>query len=302
MSDFTIGEAVGTGFRVVRRKPLTLLAWFAFQFVTSILLIVLMLAAFGTSLAEMQNMPTGPNADPTAALSMLGKMMGLFVLLIPYSLLVSAVITTAANRAVLEPENSAFGYLRLGASELRVLVVNLVIGIIIICAYIASAIVGALIMGGFAIAARNNPALAVVGVLIMALLVLSTIIFLATRFALAPAQTLDTRSIQIFGSWSLTKGKFWKIFCVYLLCGLIVFGIYIVLALAVLAMMGVSVAGVAGLANVMPKATSIGAVFAPASLAYYFVTGLVGAFILAIILTPGAFMYQRLANRADEVF
>jgi hypothetical protein len=302
MSDFTIGEAVGTGFRVVRNKPLTLLAWFGFQFVTSILALVLMFAAFGTSLAQMQNIPTGPQADPTVALQMVSRMFGLLALMIPYYLLISAVITTAANRAVLEPENSAFGYLRLGASELRVLVVNLVIGFFLFCTYVVSIIVGALVMGGFAVAGRNNPALAVVGVLIMVALILAALAFVATKFALAPAQTVDTRSINIFGSWGLTKGRFWKVFCVYLLCFLIVLAIYLVMGLAFLAIMGVSVASVAGLANVMPKAGSMAGIFAPATLAYYFVSGLVGAFVLAVILTPGAFMYQRITDRAHEVF
>jgi hypothetical protein len=261
-----------------------------------------MLAIFGSALAQMQTLPQGANADPTAALQMAGRLMGVLALMIPYYLLVGAIMTAAANRAVLEPDNSAFGYLRLGASELRILVVNLVIGVIIFFAYFAAAIIGGLFMGGFAVAARGNPAMAIPGVLIMVLAILSTVIFLAIKFALAPAQTLDTRSINIFGSWSLTKGRFWKLFCVYLLCTVIVAAVYIVLFVALLAVTGVSAAGIAGLAKLAPQPTSIAGVFAPMVLLYYLVFGLVGAFVLAMMLTPGAFIYQRLTHRAADVF
>jgi hypothetical protein len=304
MSDFTIGEAVGTGFRVVRRKPLTLFAWFAFQLVASLLGIVILLAMTGTAMSDMQAIQTSGavQTNPTAALAVMGRMVGGILLLIPYYLFVNAVITTAANRAVLEPEAGAFGYLRIGASELRMMVVSLVVALIIFCAYIAAAMVGGLALAAVGIAARGSAAAAGVGVVIMVVVVLTTVIYLATRFALAPAQTLDTRSINIFGSWGLTKGHVGKIFVVYLLCGLIVVAIYLVLVLAMLAIVGVSATGLAALSAVQPKMTSIAAVFAPASLAYFVVVGLVGALVFAILLTPGAFMYQRIANRADEVF
>jgi hypothetical protein len=255
-------------------------------------------------MADMQAMQASGAAqsNPTAALAVIGRMMGGLLILIPYYLFINAVITTAANRAVLEPEASSFGYLRIGASELRMMVVSFVVALIIFCAYIAAAIVGGLVLAAVGMAARGSAAAAGVGVVIFVGVILTTVIYLATRFALAPAQTLDTRSINIFGSWGLTKGHAGKIFVVYLLCGLIVAAIYLVLVVAMLAIVGVSATGVAALTAVQPTLTSMAAVFAPASLAYFVVVGLIGALVFAILLTPGAFMYQRIANRADEVF
>ena len=45
-------------------------------------------------------------------------------------------------------------------------------------------------------------------------------LYASVRLSLAPAATIARREVQVFSTWSLTKGQFWRIFLATLLIGL----------------------------------------------------------------------------------
>jgi hypothetical protein len=124
-------------------------------------------------------------------------------------------------------------------------------------------------------------------------------VFLLLKFSLAPAQTIDTKSINIFGSWGLTKGHFGKVFLTYLLAAVIYCVIY---AIALAIVLGVWTAmGAGGLQEIMrPDMTSVAAVFAAPRLVYFLIMGFAGAIGLALIASPGAALYQQITGRNVE--
>lgn len=54
-------------------------------------------------------------------------------------------------------------------------------------------------------------------VLVSALGVFVFLIWLAVRLSLASPLTFDTRRVRVFGSFALTRGRFWSLLGAYLL-------------------------------------------------------------------------------------
>jgi hypothetical protein len=238
-------------------------------------------------------------------LSATGRMLGGVLLTLPIYLILGAMGTAAANRMILRPQDSAMGYVRLGGDELRLMVVTLVIGLICLGVYMVGAVVAGVVAAVTSGAASGAPDPArmmpayFAGLAPFALL----LIFILLKFSLAPAQTIDTKSISIFGSWGLTKGHFGKVFLTYLLAMVVYCAIYAVgigIAVGVWTAMGVE----GGLAGIMqPDVTSVTAVLAAPRLVYFLIMGLISALGLALIASPGAALYQQITGRnAEEAF
>ena len=51
-----------------------------------------------------------------------------------------------------------------------------------------------------------------------------------------------------------------------------------------------------------PQPTSPAQIFQAKTLAYYLVAAVLSGFVWTIMLTPGAFIYQRLTSRIEDVF
>lgn len=149
-----------------------------------------------------------------------GEMMSSMAWMLPVSLILSAILTTAVARAVLRPNEKAFGYVRLGMDEVRVFVVTLVIGIL---AAIFSMVVFfvTIFLGAFAAQAVEGW-----GGLIMALLVIGAmgfVIWMVVRWSLAIPITVAEKRIAIFDSFAVTKGRFWPLLGMALIAGIMAF-------------------------------------------------------------------------------
>ena len=204
---FSASDAAFEGFRVVRRHPFALVFW-------ALLYIVVIGGAFllvGGSMVDMMASATRLEASgnqPT--LEELAPLMRSYALMIgvlmPLSLLVSAVLAAAVSRAVLRPTESAFGYLRLGADEMRVLGVTVIIFFIML----ASMLVFGTVIGAAASFAQGTPALWLV-VVALCLFAACAYIWLAVRLSLAVPATVATRRIDVGGAFRMSKGRFWPL-------------------------------------------------------------------------------------------
>jgi hypothetical protein len=213
---FSATEAAFEGFRVVRRKPMAVIFWALFY----MLIMVAALALIGGSLIGLMGMAeeleaTSPTS-PEAFMPILASYMAILAVVLPVSLVASAMIYAAVARAVLRPAESAFGYLRLGMDEVRVLVVSLVLFVVFMA---LTALLGGIVGVAIAVtAAAEAPALWLLVVLLV-LAAIAVCIWLAVRLSLAIPITMAERRIAIFDSFALTKGRFWPLLGMALLAG-----------------------------------------------------------------------------------
>jgi len=177
------GEALGAGFRVIRRAPAAFGVWIAIEFGVSLVL-QLLLGALGA---------TSPSA-----------MVALYPLVLGASLVTSVVITAAVFRAVLTPDDSRGFYVRLGAQELSLglafiaVAVLWLVGVIVLMipAIIVSTIIG---MGG-------SLAMTFLSVVVTWLAMAAIAAWVFLRLSLALPIAYAERKTGIIEAWKLSRG------------------------------------------------------------------------------------------------
>lgn len=205
---FSATEAAFEGFRVVRRKPTVLLWWTGAYLAFMALVVVIGIGPLVSMMGAMEALEGATAPTPEDMAPFMAAWGGMMVLLFPLGLLFGAVLNAAVARSVLEPQKSAFGYLRVGGDELRVLAVTLVLAILAFVAFGVMGLVGGMITG-FAAAALGESGWVVA--VLAGLGMVAVGIWLAARFSLAVPITLAEKRIAIFDSWGVTKGRVWAI-------------------------------------------------------------------------------------------
>ena len=119
MSDIAIDTAVWSGFRLAGRRPLAFLLWTLVYVVLGLGPAVLIFALIGPDYIGVFQSAISAGGEPdierlSALTAQIQAVQGLSLLA---SLVLYAVLYAAIFRAVLEPENKRFGYLRLGADQ-----------------------------------------------------------------------------------------------------------------------------------------------------------------------------------------
>jgi riboflavin transporter FmnP len=121
------------------------------------------------------------------------------------------------------------------------------------------------------------------------------------KFSLAPAQSEHQEGIRIFGSWGLTKGRYFRTAAAYLLAVLSLVPIY---AAATLINVGVAVAMGAslddGIAAVMRPDWSNESILSPSVLVYVLVNSVVVAVAWIVCLASSATVYAKVVGIAHD--
>lgn len=215
---FSASDAAFEGFRLTRRAPVAMLVWTLFYAVGIVAFFALaagQVAALMKAAAVLESRPVTDISDLQPFMAIYGSMMAW---MLPVSLLFGAVLSAAVARAVLEPGKTAFGYLRLGGDELRVLAVSLILGVVF---GVGSAVVFGVIMSLFGyIQAAGLGALAILPILLF-LAAIGGLIWAAVRLSLAIPITMAEKRIAPFASWGMTKGVFWPLLGMALLAGVL---------------------------------------------------------------------------------
>ncbi len=213
---FSASDAAFEGFRLVRRKPMALVAWTLLYAVLSLASLLAMSSAIDPLMvwaermeAIESNSTTATPAEVLSAFQGLGEVMLNLAWLIPVSLVIGAMLMAAVARAVLNPRAGGFGYLRLGMDELRVFVVTLVLGIVMMGAWIA---VCFLVVMLASIAGATGANWMWLFVILGGLAGVAAIIWLAVRLCLAVPITVAENRFAFFDSFGLTRGRFWPLF------------------------------------------------------------------------------------------
>lgn len=212
---FTPTDAAFEGFRVVRRAPLTILFW-SLLYVASF---ALMFIAVGPSLAGFMAMAERmQDAEPSfAELAALGRAFGWLIgVAAPIMLVMGALLNAAVARSVLRPTEKAFGYIRLGGDELRVLATTLIVGLAMFAITLGLYV---LLFGlGFA-AISTGQGWLWLPVVLGALAAIALVVWLSVRWSLAVPIAMAEKRIAPFASFALTKGRFWPLLGMALLAG-----------------------------------------------------------------------------------
>jgi hypothetical protein len=293
---------------VVREHPTAVLIWAGAQLVVGVLMTVVMIVMAGPAMTQMlQSQANGAAQDPAESLRLLQQMGPLYLLLLPASLVIYGVIYGAMNRIVLRPQDSAFGYLRLGADELRQMVVLLVIWVIMFAVYLVSFIVvgifGATVTGATAASGGGGSAAAISALVVVFAIfgVLGALIFVGTKLSLASPQTFATGKINLFGSWGLTKGRFWPIFATYFLAFILLLLMGLLAMVIIGAIMAVMMGAQGAMAMFMkPDMSSIGAYFTLGHIVYLLLVAGFTALFAPVWLTPPAAIYRSLTAGRDS--
>lgn len=286
---FSATDAAFEGFRVVRRHPVVALAWG----LTYLLLYVVMFGFGADKWAAL--MAAGEALEQSANPSMadiqaLGPIYAsAFLMAVPLGLVIGAVLSAAVARSVLRPNESRWGYLRLGMDELRVLLVSLAVSVIVgLTSGVAMMAVGAAMGVG---AASGQPLLILLGVLLL-FAVFALIVWLAIKFSLAVPMTVDRRKIVILESFSATKGHFWS------LLGMAVIAVIMSLIVSILGMIISAAADLAtGGVQSLSRYADMGLVQVlanawPALLLSSIVNAFLSALQLAVLYAPFAAAWQ----------
>ena len=296
---FSATEAAFEGFRVVRRNPMALIFWALFYAVFMVAIFAMMgpnLISFVTATEQLEQSGTTPTMeDFTPIFQMMGL---LFAVLLPLSLIASAMIYAAVARSVLRPGESAFGYLRLGMDEVRVLVVSLVLFIVfMVLMTVASAIIGAVI--GMTIAAEM-PALWLLVVLLI-LAAICACIWVAVRLSLAIPITMAERRIAIFDSFSFTKGRFWPLLGMALLAWVMSIVVGLLGSLVAMPLQFATGGGMMALEGLEDESLQVILQSAwPAIAAWIVINAVMSALQVAVVYAPFSAAYRDIKGGAPD--
>jgi hypothetical protein len=305
MATFSPIDAAFEGFRIMREKPAAVLAWAALHLVSSF---VTMGLAFGMAkthaLMRLQELRTETGADPAELAAVSRELEPFFAILFLIGLAMMAVSAAAVYRAVLRPSDKGFGYLKFGADELRLMLLTVIyIGLLSLLTF--AIVLAVLLVFGLLGAALSR--IAGVGALLAALPVgaatVGLMIFMGMRLVLAGSMTFERRRLQVFNSWSLTRGLFWRLVLAHLLAAIMAV-IVIIASLLLFALLAMLIGG--GFSAIPqafnPDMSSLDSYLTPLTLLWLVFNAGLTAVAWMLLAAPAAAAYREIAMGADETF
>ena len=292
MSGFSASEAALEGFRITRENPRAFGAWIGATLFVNIVSVVI--DAFMPA-----NVKRGLESISASELLTGRQLLDALLVTAPVILLGLAVLNVmaaAVYRVIFRHDDTRFGYLRLGADELRLMGLTLIYIFLFIGLVVAVGMVS-----GIAVALASLAGPAAQGVIGWLSLPVSfgVILYVLVRLSLAPVATFAERRIAVFESWTLTRGKFWPLLAAYALavCCIVVVGILALVAFtavvgAIVLLTGGQLSDVGAILN--PKDPSLRSYLSLGLIASMVVSSVFSALWNAVIAAPGAVAYQQL--------
>lgn len=197
-------EAAFEGFRVTRQNPAAVLLWAVFWLVGLIVGTLIAAPAILPHMAELEAAKGDVNALSPEALQGFALAMAGFL---PPLVLVQALVAPAVYRAVLQPQDRRFGFLRLSMTEARMLGVLAVLAVIQVGLNIGADLAtrGANAAGGLGAAALVN------------LVTFALTVWVAARLSLVAPLTMVRSGLPILEGWKRSGPIVWPLIGVFFL-------------------------------------------------------------------------------------
>jgi hypothetical protein len=308
MAEISIGSAIGSGFQLIARKPLAVMAWGLVRvlFTAGVLAIYapVMLSVFTEAL---QNARAGGDAGQSQAqvaqmMSHMMVMQGAGYLANIVGLFISAITYCAVSRAIIHPERDAYAYLRLSAPEFFTAVLSFAAGIVVFLGLLVCIVPFAIVAAVLASQHLYAVLAVVVGLGVVALVV--ALIYVLLRLAFVIPMMVDDGQFHLFDAWTLARGRVGSLFVIGLSLVLIAIIAEAIIG-AFLVALGVAALGAAagGLGNVQAF-LALGPAVIAARLAPWLIVYAVLAIPLAgcataIFMAPWARAYRDLTPPAQ---
>ena len=301
MAEISIGEAVGEGFGLIAKRPVTILVWglarVAIAAGVFAVMAPLYLGVFGQIASQAA---TGVSTPPN--LAGIEAMQGANLLLSVASLFVGSVLYCAVYRSVLFPEQSAWAFMRVGAAELFYFLfffaatIALIVGMIVL-------FIPLIVIVGISTAA-HAPAFGALFMLAGFLGILVLFIWGVCRLSMVGPMMVEDGRFHLFDAWALTRGHFWSLFMIALLLIVIVIVIEVVLGVIALAVgFGWLAQAAGGAANIrnffLRPPAEIMATLAPALMIGAVFSVPISGCLNAILMAPWASAYRNLRPSTD---
>ncbi len=274
------------GFRLIRARPRLLIPWGTvalFGYGLAFMMLVATIGPLQPLFATASLHPVDTISDAAAQ-----RMLLMLVSVAPLWLLTSAVLACAVCRAGLDSGKDAFGFLRFGIREIQVLAV-----------LAATRVLAFLVMLSVvsAFQSLHLPAAFVgVGVVLGAL----AAAFVCIRLSLNVPQTFIQRRIDLFGSVTLTRGRFWPLAAGYVMAFASTFVVQYMAQQVIRAVIAVFFGE--GTLSAAPDMSSLAAFFTPARTVDAFMTfGLVMPQVSAILLAAPLGAWKALRPSASSL-
>jgi hypothetical protein len=201
MNRFSASDAALEGFRLTRERPGTVLAWAGINAIALMIMGAVMMLSMQGPFLEFLKDGGLEQRDPEALAEVLLKSWPGFLLVLVLVVAFLSILTGGIYRLVLRPEERGLAHLRLGADELRLTAVNLLLFAIGVICLTTVQLVGQLVT------AAAGPATGLLASLVVAV----PVIWVGVRLSLATPMTFAERRIAIGASWELTRGRVWPL-------------------------------------------------------------------------------------------
>ncbi|HEY0435528.1 MAG TPA: hypothetical protein VGC92_02740, partial [Phenylobacterium sp.] len=222
MAGFSYVRAIGAGFGVIRRKPWAVLAWAGAYLVLAALPLLLIISqilpeAVSTYRDAAHALAQGARPDVAKAMALSAKVSGMQPLVILIQLVSYTILIGAVFRAVLEPQASRWGYLRVGRRELWLglaLVVFVLVAIVL--AFTLLVILGVAGAVGVTSARQGHPPGPWAYPLLKLIQVVSVgaIFWVMMRLSIALPASFAQNRFVFYEAWGLTRRQGLKLFLV----------------------------------------------------------------------------------------
>lgn len=215
MAVFSGSRAVGAGFSIIRREPAAFGVWCLVLVALHIAPFGLMIGSFLAALPQLAELSAeGAEPTPDQIFALQARLMAYYPLQMLGGLVCGVLLSGAIYRAVLEPDDRRFFYLRLSVAELW-----MSLGFIAFIGVTMVASIGLMIPVGilFAMAAAtpDSPLVFVAAVFILA--IVGVLIWLCLRFSLVPMASFAERRLVMPEAWAMASGQVVKMFGVGLI-------------------------------------------------------------------------------------
>lgn len=297
MARFSATDAAFEGFRLTRRYPQAILFWALAAIVLNLGMMVILVQVSGPALEQIGALSqAGAAADPAASLPALGSLMLGYLAVTPIFLLFLALFAAAAYRATTQPEAKAFGFLRLGADELRLMATALIVGVIgLVALFVLTFVISLLV----ALLTGGSPALMVLSILLLYVAMALGGMALYVKFSFAGPMTFLTKRIVVFGSWRATSGHFWPLFGCYALA--VVLGVVVTLLGVCIGAGATAATGSDVMKIFVPDMSSMQTYFTPGMMAYLVVNSIFVGLTSMIYQGPAMAAYQAIHGGVRDV-